>query len=124
VAVAVAESPAVDYATPEGYATATVAPPTKAIKVPEYRSIVAGAQVLNILSLLFLLGAALTMLFGIYVVCDASSTRSIGLAAPVILVPAIISSLAQLAVGLLIRLLAAVSLAIRDIAQNSFRTLR
>lgn len=96
-------------------------------RVPEYAGIVAGAFVLRILSYVAYAGAAIILLAYIMWLTDAvkwqrlylePNWRSIAIAATVGAVAAI---MAYVMLGALLGLLASLSIAVRDMARNSFR---
>ena len=103
-------APPISYAAPHAPAGA-----------PHYNAIVAGAKVLQIFSLLFFLGALLAAVGPVLLMFLPGAGASLGPAMIVPVVSGVFSAVVLVAGGLLIRLVAAVSLAIRDIAQNSYR---
>jgi hypothetical protein len=100
---------AVSYATP------------RTTKAPTYSAIVTGATVLRIFSLVFFLGALLSLVIPVFTMLASRSMQAIGLETVLLLLPALLTAAGLVASGLLIRLVAAVFLAIRDIAQNSYK---
>ena len=89
---------------------------------PSYSGITTGANVLNIFSFLFILCAVLAVAASAWAVYASGALRggfSIGVV--IAIGPGILAAIGLVAIALLIRLVAAVSLAIRDIARNSYR---
>jgi len=89
-------------------------------RAPAYSAIVTGATVLRIFSLFFFLGALLSLVIPVITMLASRSMQAIGLETVLLFLPALLTAAGLVASGLLIRLVAAVSLAIRDIAQNSY----
>lgn len=94
-------------------------PAARAKRVPDYKEISQGALVLRIASsILIMLGIVLAGLTALAVIRSADRLGTE--ATTIILVSGIVPAIGLIASGLLLQMLGAVAMAVRDIARNSF----
>ena len=109
----------VDYASPprEDVPARLPPKPVQPAAAPDYGAIKRGALVLTILAVLCYVGGAISLLFGFAILLLSSNHSQFDTATAITLILGTISSFIT---GAVLEMLAAIGIAVRDIARNSF----